>query len=57
MFNRYVSHHNLLDFCNHVVKVEGVSEPFFFHVIYRKKHEVYADLIAEGYQKDFGKPE
>jgi len=33
MFNRYVSQHNLFDFCNHVVEVEGVSEPFFFHVL------------------------
>ena len=57
MFNRYVSQHHLDVFCNHVVKVEGVSEPFFFHVIYRKEHEVYADMIAEGHQKDFGKPE
>ena len=57
MFNRYVSQHHLHDYCNHVVEIEGVSEPFFFHVIYRKEHEVYADMIAEGHQKDFGKPE
>lgn len=47
MFNRYVSQHHLHDYCNHVVEIEGVSEPFFFHVIYRKEHEVYADMIAE----------
>ena len=57
MFNRYVSQYHLDDFCNHVVEVEGVSEPFFFHIIYRKEHEVYANMIAEGHQKDFGKPE
>ena len=57
MFNRYVSQHHLHDFCNHVVEVEGVSEPFFFHIIYRKEHEAFADMIADGYQKDFGKPE
>ena len=57
MFNRYVSQHHLHDFCNHVVEVEGGSEPFFFHIIYRKEHEAFADMIADGYQKDFGKPE
>ena len=57
MFNRYVTLYQLHDYCNHVVEVEGVAEPFFFHVIYRKKHEAYADMIAEGHQKDFGKPE
>ena len=57
MFNRYISQHHLHDYCNHVVEVEGVSEPFFFHIIYRKEHEKYADLIAKGHQKDFGKPE
>jgi hypothetical protein len=57
MFDRYVAQHDQHDLCNHVVEVEGVSEPFFFHVIYRKEHEVYADMIAEGHQKDFGKPE
>ena len=57
MFNRYISQHHLHDYCNHVVEVEGVSEPFFFHVIYKKEHEAYADMIAEGHQKDFGKPE
>ena len=50
MFDRY-------NFCNHVVEVKGVSETFFFHVIYRKEHESFADMIADGHQKDFGKPE
>jgi hypothetical protein len=36
---------------------KGVSETFFFHVIYRKEHEPFADMIADGHQKDFGKPE
>lgn len=57
MFSRYVTLHNIHDYCNHVVEVEGISEPFFFHVIYRREHEAYADMIAEGHQKDFGKPE
>ena len=57
MFNRYVTRHHLVGFCNHVVAIEGVAETFYFHVIYRKEHEAYAEMIAEGHQKDFGKPE
>lgn len=34
-----------------------VAETFYFHVIYRKRHQRYAEMIAEAYQKDFGKPE
>ena len=57
MFDRYVSLRHIQNFCNHVVEVKGVSETFFFHVIYRKEHEPFADMIADGHQKDFGKPE
>ena len=57
MFERYVTHHHLDNFCNNVVKVEGVAESFYFHVIYRNRHQKYAERIAEAYQKDFGKPE
>ena len=57
MFDRYVSLRHIHNFCNHVVEVKGVSETFFFHVIYRKEHESFADMIADGHQKDFGKPE
>ena len=57
MFNRYVAQHHIDGVCNHVVEIEGVAETFYFHVIYRKEHEAYAEMIAEGHQKDFGKPE
>mgnify|MGYP007070236434 CR=1 FL=1 len=57
MFNRYVKQHRLNGFYNQVVKIEGVAEPFYFHVIYRKEHEMYAKMISLGNQKDFGKPE
>ena len=58
MFERFTSHHQQFkNFCNNVVKVEGVAETFYFHVIYRKEHQKYADMIADGLQKDFGKPD
>ena len=57
MFNRYVSLHHIDYLCNKVVKIEGVAEDFYFHIIYRKEHLQYAEIIAEGHLKDFGKPE
>ena len=36
--------------------VEGVAENYYFHIIARKHHLVFADMISEGIQKDFGKP-
>ena len=56
MFDRYVSQRNLSGFSNKVVEIEGIAENFFFHVIYHKEHEKYAKMIADGHQKDFGKP-
>lgn len=57
MFKRYVSQQQLLDICDDEIKIDGVAEPFFFHVIYHKRHQHFAEMIAEGHIKDFGKPE
>ena len=40
-----------------IFKINGVTEPFFFHVIYHKNHQHFAEMIAEGHIKDFGKPD
>ena len=57
MFERYVSQHDLKGFSNKVVEIEGIAENFYFHVISRKEHLKYAEMIAEGHHKDFDKPE
>lgn len=57
MFKRYVSQEQQLDVCDDEIKINGVAEPFFFHVIYHRRHQNYAEMIAEGHVKDFGKPE
>ena len=57
MFKRYLSQHQELDMCDDEIRIDGVAEPFFFHVIYHKGHQSYAEMIAEGHIKDFGKPE
>ena len=55
MFNRYVSLHGLEGYTNKVVIVQGVAEPYYFHVIAREEHIQYANMIAEGHHKDFDK--
>ena len=57
MFKRYISQHQELDMCDDEIKIDGVAEPFFFHVIYHKYHQHYAEMIAKGHIKDFGKPD
>ena len=57
MFKRYVSQEQQLDVCDDEIKINGVAEPFFFHVIYHRQNQYYAEMIAEGHVKDFGKPE
>ena len=55
MFDRYVKQHHLNGFSNKVVVIEGVAEPYYFHIISRSEHSKYADMIAEGHHKDFDK--
>ena len=55
MFDRYICHHNLKGIYNKVVIVEGVAETYYFHVIARQEHLRFAEMIAEGYHKDFDK--
>lgn len=57
MFKRYISLNDLDDIFDNEVRIEGVAETFYFHVIYRKEHEVYANMIAEGHHSDFDKPD
>lgn len=57
MFKRYVSQEQQLDVCDDEIKINGVTEPFFFHVIYHRQHQHYAEMIAEAHIKDFGKPD
>ena len=57
MFKHYVFLNNLDGYHNKVVKIVGYEEDYYFHVIYHDRHQKYADMIAEGHQKDFGKPE
>ena len=57
MFKRYISQHSIDNVFDDEIKINGVAETFYFHVIYRKEHERYARMIAEGHHEDFDKPE
>ena len=55
MFEHYVSKHRMEGIHNKVVVVEGVAEPYYFHIISRSEHQLLADMIAEGHHRDFDK--
>ncbi len=57
IFKRYMSQHHIVDIYDNEIKIDGVAETFYFHVIYHKKHEQYAKMIADGHHEDFDKPE
>lgn len=57
MFKRYVSQHHVDNICDDEIIIEGVAETFYFHVIYRKEHKIYAKMIADSHHEDFDKPE
>ena len=57
MFKRYMSQHHIADIFDDEIKIDGVAETFYFHVIYHKKHEKYAKMIADGHHEDLDKPE
>ena len=57
MFKRFMSQQNRKDICDDEIQINGVAETYYFHVIYRKEHQLYAEMIAEGHRKDFDKPE
>ena len=55
MFARFTDHHHIDNVYNRVVVIQGVAEPYFFHIISRKEHLKYADAIADAHHKDFDK--
>ena len=55
MFERFTRHHHIDNVYDRVVVIQGVAEPYFFHVISREEHLEYADIIAEAHHKDFDK--
>ena len=55
MFERYVSKHNIEGVHLSVIKVDGIGETYYFHLIYRDEHAKFAALIDEDIKGGYGK--
>lgn len=55
MLQRYVSQHNIQAVSEVVTVVEGIDEPYYFHLICRDHHLTDVQQIASKLQADFSK--
>ena len=55
MLQRYISQHNIQDVSEVVTVVEGIDEPYYFHLICRDHHLADVQQIASKLQADFSK--
>lgn len=55
MLQRYISQHNIQGFSEVVTVVEGIDEPYYFHLICRDHHLAKVQQIASKLQADFSK--
>ena len=55
MFQRYMSSHNDIDANEVVIRIEGIEEPYFVHLIARKEHLQTVVLIASEIQSQYEK--
>lgn len=55
MLQRYISQHNLHGISEVVTIVEGIDEPYYFHIICRDHHLPEVQQIASKLQADFSK--
>ena len=55
MFQRYAKLHGIHDVRLSVVEINGIEETYFFHVIYREMHSVFATMIGSDLKEGFSK--
>lgn len=55
LFNRYIREHGIKDVSERIITIHGV-EDYFVHIIYRKQHEKYVNLIASSIHEGYDKP-
>lgn len=55
MFQRYSRQHGITDVRLSVVEINGINEKYFFHVIYRETHSLFASLIGRDLKEGFDK--
>lgn len=55
MFHRYILHHNIQGVSEMVIEINGLDEPYFFHIICRDRHLDAVKQISDKLQNDFKK--
>ncbi len=55
MFQRYVKLHNLSGVRMSVLEVNGINEKYYFHIIYREEHSLFASIIGNDLKEGFEK--
>ena len=57
MFQRYTKLHEINHVRLSVFTVEGINETYYFHLIYRDAHALYASAIGQDIREGFSKPD
>ncbi len=55
MFQRYSKQHEIIDVRLSVVEINGINEKYYFHVIYREDHSLFASIIGQDLREGFDK--
>ena len=55
MFQRFIKQRGIRDVCLSVVEINGINEKYYFHVIYRERHSMLANLIGSDLKEGFSK--
>ncbi len=57
MFQRYTKQHGINNVRLSVFTIEGIGETYYFHLIYRDIHALYALAISQDIKEGLSKPE
>lgn len=55
MFQRYCHQHGIADVRLSVVEINGINEKYYFHVIYRENHSLFASMIGRDLKEGLDK--
>ena len=55
MFQRYITHNNILNVSDVLVTIEGEDDQYFIHMIARQQHLFIVQQLGERLRKDFEK--
>lgn len=55
MFQRYQKQHRIADVRLSVIEINGNNEKYYFHIIYREPHSLFASMIGRDLKEGFEK--